>query len=182
MNKYFKQYKWSNIRAMLRNQKKDPEICTLDFKGRLVVITGATSGIGYVTALKFASSGANILSINRNEEKSKKLCEELTEKYGVDCSYMLADFSKLKDVLFRLSATPLTINIVTGNTNGAIVGWSFESKAPVFNRLRDLPKSALTPIPGIYKASQWAYAPAGVPIAMLTGWYATQKIINKKKN
>ena len=72
MKKYLKEYEWSNIRAMLRNQKLDPEICTDDFNNRLVVITGATSGIGYATARKFAAHGADILSINRNEEKSKE--------------------------------------------------------------------------------------------------------------
>ena len=98
MDKYFKQYKWSNIFAMLRNQKQDPEICLSDFENRLVVVTGATSGIGYDAAKKFASHGADILSINRNEKKSKELCDELKGKYGVDCSYIIADFSKLADV------------------------------------------------------------------------------------
>jgi len=98
MNKYFKQYKWSNIFAMLRNQKRDPEICTSDFRNRLVIITGATSGIGYDAAKKYASHGADILSINRNEEKSKELCKTIKDLYDVDCSYMIADFSKLDDV------------------------------------------------------------------------------------
>ena len=64
MKKYFKEYKWSNIFAMLRNQKLDPAICTDDFNNRLVVITGATSGIGCVTAKKYASHGADILRIS----------------------------------------------------------------------------------------------------------------------
>jgi len=98
MNKYLKQYKWSNIFAMLRNQKIAPEICTSDFKNQLVVITGATSGIGYDAAKKYASHGADILSINRNEEKSKKLCKTLNNQYGTECSYMIADFTKLADV------------------------------------------------------------------------------------
>ncbi len=62
---------------MLRNQKLAPKICVDGFNNRLVVITGATSGIGYVTAKKYASKGANILCINRNEKKSKELCETL---------------------------------------------------------------------------------------------------------
>ena len=91
-------------------------------------------------------------------------------------------FEKLEeDVIFKLSTTPLTINKITGNSEGAIVGWSFETKAPVFNKLKDISKSVITPFPDIYQASQWAYAPAGVPIAMLTGWHATQKIIKKTK-
>jgi len=97
MNKYFKQYKWSNIIRMIRNQKKDPKICDEDTSG-LVVITGATSGIGYETALKYASMGANLLTINRSEEKSKRLCMDISNKYDVDCSYLIADFSKLSDI------------------------------------------------------------------------------------
>ena len=82
-----------------------------------------------------------------------------------------------KDILFEFSSTPLTIKSVSGSSEGAITGWSFETNIPVVHQLKDIPKSALTSIPGVYKAGQWAYAPAGVPIAMLTGWYAAQKII-----
>jgi len=98
MNKYLKQYEWSNIFDMIRNENLDPAICSDDFRGRLVVISGATSGIGYETALKYASHGADILSINRNENKSKRLCETLTEQYGVKATYLTADFTRLADV------------------------------------------------------------------------------------
>ncbi|MFO7881280.1 MAG: SDR family NAD(P)-dependent oxidoreductase [Kosmotogaceae bacterium] len=97
--KYWKQYKWSNIAAMMRNNKGDPEICTDDFRGKLMVITGGTSGIGYYTCRKYASHGARILSINRNKEKSEKLCEELKRDYGAECDYIIADFSLLEDTL-----------------------------------------------------------------------------------
>ena len=98
LKKYLKEYEWSNIRAMLHNLKLDPEICTVDFTNHLVVITGATSGIGYVTAKKYASHGADILCINRNEEKSKALCEALNRKYNTRCTYLIADFTKLSDI------------------------------------------------------------------------------------
>jgi len=84
------------------------------------------------------------------------------------------------DILSKFSSTPLTINKVSGSSDGAITGWSFETEIPVINKLMDIPKSVLTPIPGVLKAGQWAYAPSGVPIAMLTGWYATQKITNSR--
>jgi phytoene dehydrogenase-like protein len=85
------------------------------------------------------------------------------------------------DILFKFSSTPLTINQVSGSSEGAITGWSFETNIPVINKLQDIPKSVRTPIPGIYQAGQWAYSPAGVPIAMLTGWYATQDISKRSK-
>ena len=118
MKKYLKEYKWSNIFAMLRNQKLDPEICTDDFNNRLVVITGATSGIGYVTAKKYASHGADILCINRNEEKSKELCETLKSQYNAKCTYMIADFSKLTEihaVAKQLSALDRNIDVLIHN-------------------------------------------------------------------
>ena len=83
---------------MVRNQNLDPKICTDDFTNRFVVITGATSGIGYVTAKKYASHGADILCINRNEEKSKALCEALHRQYNTKCTYWIADFTKLAEV------------------------------------------------------------------------------------
>jgi len=86
-----------------------------------------------------------------------------------------------RDILFRFSATPLTINKFSGSSEGAITGWSFEEKPPVIYKLTDVGKSVLTALPNIYKAGQWAYAPAGVPIAMLTAWHTYQMIIKQSK-
>jgi len=83
---------------MIRNGKAEPLECQEDFNGRLVVITGATSGIGYVTAREYASRGANLLVINRNKEKTLNLCEEIKRDFGVGCDFRLADFAHLSDV------------------------------------------------------------------------------------
>ena len=96
--KYFNEYQWSNISAMIRNNRRDPKICTDDFKDRLVVISGATSGIGYHTARKFASQGASLICINRNEQKSASLKAELESEFGVSSEYIIADLSNLEEV------------------------------------------------------------------------------------
>lgn len=96
--KYFKQYEWSNVYAMLKNNRLDPKICSDRFDGKLVVITGATSGIGKVSAHKFAAQGANLLCVNRNPEKSKALQEEIEKEHGVKCSYKIADLGVLEDI------------------------------------------------------------------------------------
>ena len=118
MNRYRKDYKWSNIFAMIANLKSDPKICTDDFHRRLVVITGATSGIGFITAKKYASRGADLLLINRNEEKSKALCATLTNEFNSNCSYMIADFSKQSDVHSvgkQLSSLERSIDVLIHN-------------------------------------------------------------------
>ena len=96
--RYFREYEWSNISAMIRNNRSAPLICADGFNNKLVVITGATSGIGYHTARKYASRGASLLCINRNREKSEALRHEIENEFGVRCDYRLADLSRLDDI------------------------------------------------------------------------------------
>lgn len=98
VRKYWKQYQWSNVFALIRNNAAKPTLCRDRFENRLVVITGTTSGIGYAASRKYASMGANILSINRSEEKSITLCNEIKQDFGVDCDYKIADLSSLKEI------------------------------------------------------------------------------------
>lgn len=95
---YVKEYQWSNIWAMIKNSRLGPEICTDNCSGKLVVITGATSGIGYLTARKYASHGANLLCINRNPQKSEALRREIETEFGVSCRSIIADLSRLPDI------------------------------------------------------------------------------------
>jgi retinol dehydrogenase 13 len=96
--KYFKEYEWSNIFAMIRNNKSDPKIYDNTCDGKLVVITGATSGIGYLTARKYASMGADLICVNRNPEKSEALKKEIVGEFAVKCEYIIADLSKLDEI------------------------------------------------------------------------------------
>jgi len=128
LNKYFREYKWSNIFAMLHNQNLDPKICGDDFKNRFVVITGATSGIGYVTALNYASHGADILCINRNSEKSKELCKTLKGQYNVECNYIIADFKQLADthaVAKQLAELDRNIDVLIHNAGVYVTNKTF---------------------------------------------------------
>jgi len=118
LQKYFKEYKWSNIIAMMRNLKSEPQICKDDFNDRLVIITGATSGIGYAAAKKYASHGAEILSINRNEQKSIEFCEDIKTQYGTKCIYWIADLSRLSEVHSlgeKLAALERNIDVLIHN-------------------------------------------------------------------
>ncbi|PKL09038.1 MAG: short-chain dehydrogenase [Spirochaetae bacterium HGW-Spirochaetae-7] len=98
MNKYLKQYTWANIGSMLKNNSSLPKEAPQDFTGRLVVITGATSGIGYETARMYASRGADILCINRSPTKSKSLKDEILRDFGVSIDCHIADFSRISEV------------------------------------------------------------------------------------
>lgn len=116
--KYYRQYKWLNILSMIKNNMRNPKICQEKFEEKLVVITGATSGIGYHTARKYAAMGANLLCVNRNLEKSEKLKREIEGDFKVKCDYKIADLSLLKDVhkvTDELSNLDIPIDVIIHN-------------------------------------------------------------------
>lgn len=48
-----------------------------DFDKKVVIITGATSGIGRATALRFAMEGANIAAVGRKKEALSEVCDAI---------------------------------------------------------------------------------------------------------
>ena len=85
-------------------------------------------------------------------------------------------------VMDRLTSTPLTLARRTGNTDGAITGWAFtNSSIPAVHSMPKVAKSVLTPIPNVYQAGQWVFSPSGLPISILTGKLAADRIIKKLK-
>ncbi len=89
----------------------------------------------------------------------------------------------IKDaVLHRFSSTPITIESRSGNTDGAITGWAFTNQPlPAESRLPMIARSIRTPLPGIYQAGQWTYSPAGLPVSILTGKLAADRVIKDFK-
>jgi hypothetical protein len=51
---------------------------------------------------------------------------------------------------------------------------------PVINKIQIADRSVLTPLPSVYQAGQWAYSPAGVPMSILTGKLAANKVVKEK--
>jgi len=88
-------------------------------------------------------------------------------------------------VLHRFSSSPLTIEKLTESTEGGITGWAFTNPyMPVVNKMLSVAKSVNTILPNVYQAGQWSFSPAGMPISVLTGKLAADKVIknNRKKS
>jgi NAD(P)-dependent dehydrogenase (short-subunit alcohol dehydrogenase family) len=68
-----------------------------EFANKVVLITGATSGIGKATALEFASAGANVAAVGRNQEALASLSKQL-EAHDERHLMLQADLSFEADV------------------------------------------------------------------------------------
>ena len=77
-------------------------------------------------------------------------------------------------------STPLTIQRLTGNTDGAITGWAFTNPLmPAVSKMTQIAKSAKTPLPNVWQAGQWTYSPSGFPISILTGKMAADAVLKQ---
>jgi NAD(P)-dependent dehydrogenase (short-subunit alcohol dehydrogenase family) len=66
--------------------------------GKVVLITGGTSGIGKATANALAAMGARVVAIGRDEEKGERAVEEIRRDTGGEVSLMLADLAVQADI------------------------------------------------------------------------------------
>lgn len=69
-------------------------------KGRRCLVTGATAGIGEVTAIELARQGADVVIVGRNETRCKNtLSRMIAVGVGGDLGYLVADLSSRKSVV-----------------------------------------------------------------------------------
>jgi len=64
----------------------------LEFINKTLLVTGATSGIGKATALRFAQGGANVAAVGRDEAALRELQNQLGRE-GAGCLTIAADLA-----------------------------------------------------------------------------------------
>jgi len=96
----------------------------VDFKNKVVLITGASSGIGKQTAIEFAKLGSSIILVARRKNKLEQVENEL-KQFNVNTLVCVCDVSK-KDQVEELSKIVLqkfdSIDILVNNAGFAIYG------------------------------------------------------------
>lgn len=74
----------------------------MEFEGKTVLITGASVGIGYAAALKFAQGGANLVLFDINTDKLQSVKDKLLE-YTSNIMIFGCDVSNASDVNSAIS-------------------------------------------------------------------------------
>lgn len=74
-----------------------------DLIGKIILVTGATNGIGKAATTEFAKRGASVTLIGRDQEKTEQIVNELkASTANPNLDYILCDLTKLADI--RLAA------------------------------------------------------------------------------
>jgi NAD(P)-dependent dehydrogenase (short-subunit alcohol dehydrogenase family) len=69
-----------------------------DMTGKIVMVTGATDGIGKVTARELAKMGATVVAVGRNRAKGESVVNEIKALGGHNIEFMAADLSSMAEV------------------------------------------------------------------------------------
>jgi NAD(P)-dependent dehydrogenase (short-subunit alcohol dehydrogenase family) len=67
-------------------------------RGRVCLVTGATSGIGAAAAEELATLGATVIVAGRNAERAAATVERIRQRTGGAAEYLLADLSSQQEV------------------------------------------------------------------------------------
>ena len=70
----------------------------IELRNKIILITGATSGIGEACAYAFGKSGAKIALTGRNGDRLSALASNLNN-YGTDCFFYKCDLKDYESVI-----------------------------------------------------------------------------------
>ncbi|AFS83757.1 SDR family NAD(P)-dependent oxidoreductase [Candidatus Nitrosopumilus sediminis] len=96
----------------------------MDFKNKIVLITGASSGIGRESAIEFAKLGANVVLVSRRKDKLEQVANEL-KKFNVTtmiCQCDVSDKNQVKEMSKMVLEKFNSVDILVNNAGFAIYG------------------------------------------------------------
>lgn len=100
----------------------------LGLKDKVALVTGASKGIGFATALQLAKEGTNIAICARNEESLARAAEEIYEKTGMKALQLIGDVSRedsCKQIVMQTAKHFGRLDILINNA-GTHAGKPFE--------------------------------------------------------
>lgn len=119
----------TNTEQLEKQQNPKTKLKLKKVKDQVIVITGATSGIGLVTARMAAEKGAKVVAAARNEDALQELVDEVKKK-GHEAIYVKADVGKEEDVN-RIAETAIS-------TFGRFDTWVNNAAVSVFGHAMDV--------------------------------------------
>lgn len=96
-----------------------------EYRNKLAVITGASSGIGKVYAQQLASRGCHVVLVARSKDKLEAIAREINRQYGVQAyalSYDLSEADVPRLLAEQISELGLSVDILINNAGFGTYG------------------------------------------------------------
>lgn len=113
----------------------------MDFKNKVVIITGASSGIGKACAEEFAKRGANLVLAARQYVTLCEITAQLEKQYGIKAVAVQADVSVAADCELIVKQALVTFNridILLNNAGLSMRALFNETELSVLKNLMDV--------------------------------------------
>lgn len=125
----------------------------MEFKGKVVLITGSSRGLGRSIAVKFAKEGANVIINYRNSQKEAEVLLDILSTYGQECMCIKADVSKEDEVITMIEKIINKfgkIDVLVNNA-GIAIDAEFEDR-----KITDWKDTLDTNLIGVFLCSKYA--------------------------
>lgn len=90
-----------------------------DLTGKVVVVTGATSGLGYAAAQQFAKDGATLVLVGRGADRNQRVVSELIADTGntsiAQVAADMGDYQQVRDLAERVLADHDRLDVLVHN-------------------------------------------------------------------
>ncbi len=107
--------------------------------GKIVLVTGASSGVGRATALRLGAAGATVLLVARREQLLEEVREKIEQGGGTAFVHAcdLAEVELAADLAAQIVAQHGHVDVVVSNAGVSIRRWVSES----YDRFRDVERT-----------------------------------------
>jgi NAD(P)-dependent dehydrogenase (short-subunit alcohol dehydrogenase family) len=92
----------------------------MEFDGKVAIVTGATSGIGMATALRFAEQGARVAAVGRKKDVLARVARQNIKTYAVDLLNEQDTAALVKSVVADFGGIDILVNAAGIIANGTI--------------------------------------------------------------
>lgn len=118
-----------------------------------VLVTGASSGIGWELALQFAAKGYDLILVARSQDKLERLASEIASRNAVRAEVIVADLSREDEVQRVFQETEqrrLDVDVLVNNAGFGVMNRFQDIPTERLLRMIDVNISALTHLTRLY--------------------------------
>ena len=111
-----------------------------DFKDKVIVITGAASGLGYALCMRFAQAGSRIAAIDKDEKGLAALAEELTSRGAVNDIFIcdVTDEAMVNDTIRDIINKMGDIYVLINNAGVSHISLFQKTRVSVLKKVIDI--------------------------------------------